>query len=41
MPRNLDKALVQGKVVSDRVLPSLFVISVERKVLQKDSVEDF
>lgn len=39
MSRNLDKALVQGQVVSDGVLPPLLVIAIIWKILQKKSVE--
>lgn len=36
MSRNLDKALVQGQVVSDGVLPSLLVVAIIWKILQKN-----
>lgn len=32
-PRNLDKAFVEGEIVSDGVLPPLFVLSVVREIL--------
>ena len=41
MAWDLDKALVQGQVVSDRVLPALFVVAVVRKILQKESFKEF
>lgn len=39
MSRNLDKALVQGQVVSNRVLPSLLVVAIIWKILQTKSAE--
>lgn len=39
MSRNFEKTLVQGEVVSNRVLPSLFVFSVVWKVLHDELVD--
>lgn len=39
MSRYFDKTLVQGEVVSDRVLPALFVISVVRESLHDELID--
>lgn len=36
MSRNLNKALIQGQVVSDGVLPSLLVVAIIWKILPKN-----